>query len=127
MSVMTSKGSDNETKWADEAMVKIDLESHKTAHQSAMAFTPITLAIRNLVYTVTLPTGETKDLLQGVNAYFKPGSLTALMGSSGAGKTTLLDVIACKKSTGCIQGDLYVNGAPIDMSSYSRVTVSSPS
>lgn len=57
-----------------------------------LPFTPTTLAFRNLTYTVKLPSGEPIDLLHGVSGYAKPGTLTALMGSSGAGKTTLLDV-----------------------------------
>ena len=91
---------------------------------SSLAFTPMALAFRELVYTVSLPTGEPIDLLKGIDAYFKPGTMTALMGSSGAGKTTLLDVIAGRKTSGQIKGDLYVNGAPIDMTTYSRVIVS---
>jgi ABC-type multidrug transport system ATPase subunit len=74
---------------------------------------------------VPLPNGEQIDLLKGVSGYFKPGTMTALMGSSGAGKTTLLDVIAGRKTSGTIKGDLYVNSAPIEMKSYSRVIVSS--
>jgi ABC-type multidrug transport system ATPase subunit len=50
------------------------------------------------------------DLLQGVNGYFKPGTMTALMGSSGAGKTTLLDVIGGRKTGGVIRGEMRVNG-----------------
>ena len=106
-------------------MQEVDIENQGgEKHKPALAFTPMTLAIRNLVYSVPLPGGASKDLLQGVDAHVKPGSLTALMGSSGAGKTTLLDVIAGKKTSGAIKGDLYVNGAPINMSVYSRITVS---
>lgn len=36
--------------------------------------------------------GGTRRLLDHVSGYVKPGTLTALMGTSGAGKTTLLDV-----------------------------------
>ena len=109
-----------------DGLVEVDLESQlqKKQHQDSLAFTPMTLAIRDLSYSVTLPSGDTKVLLQGIDAFFKPGTLTALMGSSGAGKTTLIDVIAGRKTSGTITGDLYVNGAPIDMTTYSRVTVS---
>jgi ABC-type multidrug transport system ATPase subunit len=31
---------------------------------------------------------ETRKLLDGVNGYCKPGTLTALVGASGAGKST---------------------------------------
>ena len=36
--------------------------------------------------------GEPRRLLDHVSGFVKPGTLTALMGTSGAGKTTLLDV-----------------------------------
>ncbi|KAF8758293.1 ABC transporter [Rhizoctonia solani] len=51
----------------------------------------------NLDYTVPVP-GGTRQLLNKVFGYVKPGTLTALMGSSGAGKTTLLDVLAGRKT-----------------------------
>jgi ABC-type lipoprotein export system ATPase subunit len=37
-------------------------------------------------------------LLKGISGAFRPGVLTALMGSSGAGKTTLMDVLALRKT-----------------------------
>ena len=40
---------------------------------STLAFTPMTLAFQNLVYTVTLPSGEPIDLLKGIDGFFKPG------------------------------------------------------
>jgi ABC-type multidrug transport system ATPase subunit len=36
--------------------------------------------------------------------------MCALMGSSGAGKTTLMDVIAMRKTSGTIQGEVRLNG-----------------
>lgn len=70
-----------------------------------------------LTYDVSVP-GGTKRLLNEIYGYVKPGTLTALMGSSGlisliiklanqflihyfvgAGKTTLLDVLANRKTT----------------------------
>jgi ABC-type multidrug transport system ATPase subunit len=39
-------------------------------------------------------------LLKGISGAFRPGVLTALMGSSGAGKTTLMDVLALRKTGG---------------------------
>lgn len=63
----------------------------------------------NLTYTVPVPGGK-KQLLDNVFGYVKPGTLTALMGSSGAGKTTLLDVLASRKTIGVIGGDILING-----------------
>lgn len=73
------------------------------------------LTWENLNYTVPVAGGDL-HLLNNVFGYVKPGELTALMGASGAGKTTLLDVLANRKSTGVIRGDLMVGGKPIDKS-----------
>jgi ABC-type transport system involved in cytochrome bd biosynthesis fused ATPase/permease subunit len=40
----------------------------------------------------------------------QPNTMTALMGPSGAGKSTLLDVLAQRKNTGRIEGEILVNG-----------------
>ncbi|KAG0143497.1 hypothetical protein CROQUDRAFT_81007 [Cronartium quercuum f. sp. fusiforme G11] len=62
-----------------------------------------------LTYDVKVPGGE-RRLLNEIYGYVKPGTLTALMGSSGAGKTTLLDVLASRKTTGVVGGDICVAG-----------------
>lgn len=46
---------------------------------------------RDVDYDIPVKEG-TRRLLDHVSGYVKPGTLTALMGTSGAGKTTLLDV-----------------------------------
>ncbi|KAF9930336.1 hypothetical protein FBU30_000609 [Linnemannia zychae] len=58
------------------------------------------------------PSGK-KQLLNKVSGIVKPGTMTALMGSSGAGKTTLLDVLAQRKSMGVITGQIEVDGKPL--------------
>ncbi|KAL7416554.1 putative ATP-binding cassette transporter [Mrakia frigida] len=63
----------------------------------------------NLTYTVPVPGGH-RQLLNEINGYCKPGTLTALMGASGAGKTTLLDVLAGRKTIGVIGGERLING-----------------
>jgi ABC-type multidrug transport system ATPase subunit/ABC-type multidrug transport system permease subunit len=75
---------------------------------------------RDLSYYV-LVDGQKKQLLNKVNGYSKPGTLTALMGSSGAGKTTLMDVIAGRKTGGIIEGEILVNGQPKDSKSFNRL------
>lgn len=50
--------------------------------------------------------GGTRRLLDHVDGWVKPGTLTALMGVSGAGKTTLLDVLASRVTMGVITGDV---------------------
>lgn len=70
---------------------------------------------KNICYDVQIKT-ETRRILDNVDGWVKPGTLTALMGSSGAGKTTLLDALADRISTGVITGDVLVNGRPTDAS-----------
>ncbi|KAK9470227.1 ABC-2 type transporter-domain-containing protein [Dipodascopsis tothii] len=64
---------------------------------------------------------EPRRLLNVVDGFVKPGTLTALMGSSGAGKTTLLDVLASRVTMGVVTGDMMVNGHPRD-DSFQRKT-----
>lgn len=75
-------------------------------HRKAFTF-------EKLNYVVPVPSGEAR-ILHDVTGYVKPGTLTALMGASGAGKTTCLDVLAQRKNTGVITGDLLVDGKPLD-------------
>jgi ATP-binding cassette subfamily G (WHITE) protein 2 (PDR) len=53
---------------------------------------------------------ENRRLLNEVDGWVKPGTLTALMGASGAGKTTLLDVLASRTTMGIISGEMLVDG-----------------
>ncbi|KAH6658751.1 ABC-2 type transporter-domain-containing protein [Truncatella angustata] len=64
---------------------------------------------------------ETRRILDHVDGWVKPGTLTALMGVSGAGKTTLLDCLADRISVGVITGSMLVNGKIRD-SSFQRQT-----
>ncbi|KAB5562756.1 ABC-2 type transporter [Coniochaeta sp. 2T2.1] len=70
---------------------------------------------RDVHYDVKIK-DETRTLLDNVDGWVKPGTLTALMGVSGAGKTTLLDVLAQRTTMGVITGDMFVNGKPLDAS-----------
>lgn len=54
--------------------------------------------------------GEPRRILDHVDGWVKPGTLTALMGVSGAGKTTLLDCLADRTSMGVITGEMLVDG-----------------
>lgn len=73
---------------------------------------------QNLCYDVPIKT-EVRRILNNVDGWVKPGTLTALMGASGAGKTTLLDCLAERTTMGVITGDVMVNGRPRD-TSFSR-------
>ena len=54
--------------------------------------------------------GGPRRLLDDVDGWVKPGTLTALMGASGAGKTTLLDVLASRVTMGVVSGQMLVDG-----------------
>ncbi|KIW34417.1 uncharacterized protein PV07_01195 [Cladophialophora immunda] len=70
---------------------------------------------RNVTLDIKIK-GEPRRLLDGVSGWVKPGTLTALMGTSGAGKTTLLDALAQRINIGVLTGDMLVNGKPLDRS-----------
>ncbi|TKA65501.1 hypothetical protein B0A49_05715, partial [Cryomyces minteri] len=59
---------------------------------------------------------EHRRILDHVDGWVKPGTLTALMGVSGAGKTTLLDVLATRVTMGTITGEMLVDGRQRDES-----------
>lgn len=71
------------------AVPEVDREVISTADQvkdlSELPFDPITMAFKDIWYTVKLPgsKGEHLDVLRGVSGYFEPGKVTALMGSTG--------------------------------------------
>lgn len=62
------------------------------------------------------------DLLKGVSGAFRPGVLTALMGSTGAGKTTLMDVLAGRKTGGYIGGSITISGYPKKQETFARIS-----
>ncbi|KAL0940175.1 ABC multidrug transporter [Colletotrichum truncatum] len=70
----------------------------------------------NVSYEVKVKKNEMKRILDGVDGWCEPGTLTALMGVSGAGKTTLLDALASRLSIGVVTGEMLVDGAPRDAS-----------
>jgi len=74
----------------------------------------------NVCYDIEVK-GGTRRLLDHVDGWVKPGTLTALMGVSGAGKTTLLDVLATRVTMGVITGEMLVDGKPRD-DSFQRKT-----
>eukprot|EP01082_Thalassiosira_pseudonana_P014895 g13469.t1 g13469 contig8:742113-747102(+) len=84
-------------------------------------FVPVDLSFDNLCYDVKASTGgETLRLLNNVSGVFSGGRMCALMGESGAGKTTLMDVIALRKRSGTITGDVLLNGFPQEEVSFRR-------
>ncbi|RKK74598.1 ABC transporter CDR4 [Fusarium oxysporum] len=70
---------------------------------------------KNVSYDIEIK-GKPRRILDHVDGWVKPGTLTALMGSSGAGKTTLLDVLASRVTMGVVTGEMLVNGSLRDES-----------
>ena len=70
---------------------------------------------KNLCYDIPIKNGK-RRILDNVDGWVKPGTLTALIGASGAGKTTLLDCLAERTTMGLITGDVFVDGRPRDQS-----------
>ncbi|KAL8782451.1 MAG: hypothetical protein Q9213_005381 [Squamulea squamosa] len=54
--------------------------------------------------------GKPRRILDQVDGWVIPGTLTALMGVTGAGKTTLLDVLADRLTMGVVSGEILVDG-----------------
>lgn len=75
---------------------------------------------KDVCYDIKIKSEE-RRILDHVDGWVKPGTLTALMGVSGAGKTTLLDVLATRVTMGVISGDMLVDGRQRD-SSFQRKT-----
>ncbi|KAH9733940.1 ABC transporter G family member 37 [Citrus sinensis] len=103
-------------------------ESYKD--KMVLPFEPLTVAFQDLKYYIDTPvemrergfTEKKLRLLYDVTGSLRPGVLTALMGVSGAGKTTLLDVLAGRKTTGYIEGDIKIGGYPKVQETFARVS-----
>lgn len=72
------------------------------------------LSFHNIEYKVQIKKGMcggtfTKDILLGIDGYFKPG-MNAIMGPTGGGKSSLLDVLAGRKDPAGLTGDVLVDG-----------------
>jgi ATP-binding cassette subfamily G (WHITE) protein 2 (PDR) len=98
-------------------------KQHTEAQQSHADFIQKQTAIfqwHDLCYDIKIK-GESRRILDHVDGWIEPGTLTALMGVSGAGKTTLLDVLATRVTMGVITGEVLVDGKQRD-SSFQRKT-----
>lgn len=108
---------DEELSGSDESMEKKD---DQNADVSVIPAQTDIFTWRDVVYDIEIKGGP-RRLLDHVSGFVKPGTLTALMGTSGAGKTTLLDCLAQRTTMGVITGDMLVNGKQLD-SSFQRKT-----
>ncbi|CAI9770200.1 unnamed protein product [Fraxinus pennsylvanica] len=95
-----------------------------------LPFEPLTVAFQNVQYYVETPTAMKErgfkqkqlQLLCNITGAFRPGVLTALMGISGAGKTTLLDVLAGRKTSGTVKGEIKIGGYPKVQRTFARIS-----
>ncbi|KAI4381898.1 hypothetical protein MLD38_007920 [Melastoma candidum] len=95
-----------------------------------LPFMPLAMSFDEVNYYVDMPTemkeqGVTEGrlkLLREVTGAFRPGVLTALMGVSGAGKTTLMDVLAGRKTSGYIEGEIWISGFPKKQETFARIS-----
>ncbi|KAF7127114.1 hypothetical protein RHSIM_Rhsim11G0100700 [Rhododendron simsii] len=126
-------GSEDSSNGADkEAKSKSYEKTTSKRHQDRLVlpFEPLTLAFQDVQYSIETPLemrerGSTQKQLQllcDITGVLRPGILTALMGVSGAGKTTLLDVLAGRKTSGAIKGDIRIGGHPKVQETFARIS-----
>ncbi|KAM3079444.1 Multidrug resistance protein [Clarireedia jacksonii] len=65
--------------------------------------------------------GSERRILDHVDGWIKPGTLTALMGPSGAGKTALLNVLSSRSNSEIVSGETYLDGCLCDQSFQRKV------
>lgn len=83
----------------------------------------VSISFTDINFTVTdRNTGQQKTILHGASGLASPGRLLAIMGPSGAGKSTLLDVLAGNMYDGAMEGQMLVNGDPIQRSRFQKVS-----
>ncbi|KAK5171353.1 Multidrug resistance protein [Saxophila tyrrhenica] len=116
---LKEKTSDEETVDSGNGAALAKQESYTSATDIIQKQTAI-FSWKNVCYDIKIKSEE-RRILDHVDGWVKPGTLTALMGVSGAGKTTLLDVLATRVTMGVITGDIKVDGRQRD-SSFQRKT-----
>lgn len=115
----SSKTSDEEAAELAPQILDRDGESSSQRHESSdqplhhVQHLNLPFHWRRLCYDI--PTNKTKKrILDDIEGWVKPGTLTALMGATGAGKTTLLDVLAYRATLGTVTGNIMVGSQPRD-------------
>ncbi|KAJ4721744.1 Pleiotropic drug resistance ABC transporter [Melia azedarach] len=121
---------------SDGEPVKVKLQNSSNANKESckgrmvLPFRPLTVTFQDVQYYVEAPlemrergfTEKKLELLSDVTGALRPGVLTALMGVSGAGKTTLLDVLAGRKTSGYIEGEIKIGGYAKVQETFARVS-----
>jgi ABC-type lipoprotein export system ATPase subunit len=115
------KDNDQNTSQGSNANAAATAGGAETVQDVDVPFKPVTLSFENVCYDVKASTSnEDLRLLNNVNGFFKAGRMCALMGESGAGKTTLMDLVALRKNTGTVTGEILVNGFPQEKTAFRR-------
>ncbi|KAL3421854.1 ABC transporter cdr4 [Phlyctema vagabunda] len=111
---LTTKANDEEAR-PDERVTTQVLTREKTVPDAPPSIQKQTAIFHwdDVHYDIKIK-NEPRKLLDGVDGWVRPGTLTALMGVSGAGKTTLLDVLASRVTMGVVTGQMLVDGRERD-------------
>lgn len=109
----------------DEERQEIEVGKEEDLESKLSSFYPMTVTLKDIsLKVITFKTSESyknglfqkrsKEILQEVNAIFKPGMINAIMGPSGSGKSSLLNLISGRLSSSlvvkfCSTGSLCLN------------------
>ncbi|KAI9368301.1 ABC drug exporter AbcA [Aspergillus egyptiacus] len=105
--------SDNDLEWGSDR--KVSVEKSDSDNLAMIERQTAIFHWKDVCFDIKIGK-ENRRILDRVDGWVKPGTLTALMGVSGAGKTTLLDVLATRTTLGVISGEMLVDGNPRDES-----------
>ncbi|MBL8506012.1 MAG: ABC transporter ATP-binding protein [Methylobacillus glycogenes] len=92
-------------------------ETEASVHQSSTASQPVTLTIKNVEKSYQL-SGESLQVLSGINLDIRAGEFISIVGASGCGKSTLLKLVAGLDTQ--YGGDIVYQGARIEGTDLSR-------
>lgn len=92
-------------------------QTEASVHQSSTASQPVTLTIKNVEKSYQL-SGESLQVLSGINLDIRAGEFISIVGASGCGKSTLLKLVAGLDTQ--YGGDIVYQGARIEGTDLSR-------
>jgi len=92
-------------------------DRNKPIYQPLTSELSLTLSFHN----ITCQIGK-RTILHGISGVAQPGQIMAILGPSGAGKTTFLDILAGRKNTGKVTGEILLNGQLRDVKSWKRIS-----
>ncbi|KAG5525543.1 hypothetical protein RHGRI_031997 [Rhododendron griersonianum] len=119
----TERSEDSSNGAKKEAKLKSYENTTSKPHKDRLVlpFEPLTLSFQDVQYYVETQMKKLQ-LLCDITGALRPGILTVLMGVTGEGKTTLLDVLAGRKTTGIVEGDIRIGGHPKVQDTFARIS-----